>query len=130
MVKIGLIEAAVYTLLPELIKRLNSELKNVSVTWVVGLTADLLEQLYKGELDLVLSLDLQPQNQYAISEKLMTLPTKWIAKTGLVRNLEGESFIFSHQILAPMSNTSPTDEIARTARNMAFKYGVSPTVFD
>ena len=45
VVKIGLIEAAVYTLLPELIKRLNSELKNVSVTWVVGLTADLLEQI-------------------------------------------------------------------------------------
>ncbi|MBX6689799.1 LysR family transcriptional regulator [Pseudomonas sp. USTB-Z] len=127
VVRIGLIETAVYTLLPELVKRTKTELPNVSVTWVVGLTADLVEQLNKGELDLVLSLDKQPQSPYAVSEKLLTLSTKWIGKPGLVDNLADESFIFSHQILTPMSNTTPSDDAARTVQKLAFKYGISPT---
>lgn len=43
-----------------------------------------------GELDFVLSLGLQPKNQYAISDKLMTLPKNWNAKTGLVQSLAVE----------------------------------------
>ncbi|NIF29372.1 LysR family transcriptional regulator [Pantoea sp. Tr-811] len=127
VVRVGLIEAAVYTLLPELVKRTQVELPNVNVTWVVGLTADLLEQLNRGELDLVLSLDKQPQNPYAVPEKLLTLPTKWVGKTGLAGDLADEAFIFSHQILTPMSNTTPSDDAARTVQKLAFKYGISPT---
>ena len=127
VVRVGLIEAAVYTLLPELVRRTKAELPNVNVTWVVGLTADLLEQLNKGELDLVLSLDRQPQNPYSVAEKLLTLATRWIGKTGLALNLDEESFIFSHQILTPMGNTAPSDDAARTVQKLAFKYGINPT---
>ncbi|EPJ2812499.1 MULTISPECIES: LysR family transcriptional regulator [Pseudomonas putida group] len=127
VVRVGLIEAAVYTLLPELVRRTKADLPNVNVTWVVGLTADLLEQLNKGELDLVLSLDRQPQNPYAVAESLLTLATRWIGKTGLVQNPDEESFIFSHQILTPMGNTAPSDDAARTVQKLAFKYGVNPT---
>lgn len=127
VVRVGLIEAAVYILLPELVKRTKSELPNVNVTWVVGLTADLIEQLNKGELDLVISLDKQPQNPYAVAEQLLTLSTKWVGKVGVANDLADESLIFSHQILTPMSNTTPSDDAARTVQKLAFKYGVSPT---
>lgn len=127
VVRVGLIETAVYTLLPELVKRTKSELPNVNVTWVVGLTADLIEQLNRGELDLVLSLDKQPQNPYAVAEQLLTLSTKWVGKAGIASDLADESFIFSHQILTPMSNTTPSDDAARTVQKLAFKYGISPT---
>ncbi|MDZ3992614.1 LysR family transcriptional regulator [Pseudomonas sp. Teo4] len=127
VVRVGLIEAAVYTLLPELVRRTKTELPNVNVTWVVGLTAELLEQLNKGELDLVLSLDKQPQNPYSVSEKLLTLATSWVGKSGLAISIDDESFIFAHQILTPMSNTTPSDDAARTVQKLAFKYGINPT---
>jgi DNA-binding transcriptional LysR family regulator len=127
VVRIGLIEAAVYTLLPGLVKRIESEFKKISVSWVVGLTVDLLEHLNRGEIDLVFSLDRQPQNPHAISEKMISLGTHWVAKTGLIKEMRDESSIFSYQILTPMSNTAPHDEATRTVQRMAFKYGINPT---
>ncbi|QEI08032.1 LysR family transcriptional regulator [Pigmentiphaga aceris] len=122
-IRIGLIETAVHTCLPDLMKSVAQHLPEVQLELKVDLTSHLAEQLMQRKLDLILRVGGENQNPYVVSEDLMELPMHWIARRGLVRARDPLQAL-QKQLLMLMSGTLPFEASAALVQQLAAQQGM------
>jgi DNA-binding transcriptional LysR family regulator len=124
-IRIGVLETAVHTWLPDLIKAMRTQLPNVELDLTVELTVHLAEQLMRGSLDFILRVGNEKGMSYAIIEDLMALPVHWVAKKGLIPKRDVMSAVFSHQLLTQVRGTSPHIAAVNLAQQLAARQGIA-----
>lgn len=78
LVRVGVVEIIAYTWLPQFIRALRLTYPNVALELEIALTAELVEKLVDGSLDVVFALGNPPSANYA-SEPLGSIQLEWMA---------------------------------------------------
>jgi DNA-binding transcriptional LysR family regulator len=126
-VRVGVIETVVLTVLPDLMKLANAELPGVRLDLSIDLSVNLIEELQKGRLDLILCIAQEPGDPYTITENLITLPSHWVARKGLVARDKVEQDVFRHALLTQMRNTAPYNAAVSVAQSLAAQQRIPAT---
>ncbi len=124
-IRVGVLETAVHTCLPDLMKSMRTQLPNVELDLTVELTVNLAEQLMRGSLDLILRVGNVGDASYAVVEDLMALPIHWVAKKGLIPKRDALRSVFSHQLLTQVRGTSPHIAAVNLAQRLAAQQGLA-----
>lgn len=125
-IRVGVLETAVHTFLPDLMKAMRSKLPSVELDLTVELTVNLAEQLMRGSLDLILRVGNERDASYAVVEDLMALPIHWVAKKGLIPKRDALRSVFSHQLLTQVRGTLPHIAAVDLAQRLAAQQGLAP----
>jgi DNA-binding transcriptional LysR family regulator len=123
--RVGVLETAVHTWLPDLMKAMRTQLPNVELDLTVELTVHLAEQLMRGSLDFILRVGNEKGTTYAVVEDLMALPIHWVAKKGLIPKRDPLQTVFSHQLLTQVRGTSPHIAAVNLAQQLAARQGMA-----
>ena len=126
-VRVGMMETVVHTLLPDFVKAMGEQLPGVELDLSVDLTVNLIENLMRGELDLILCVGQEPRSPYVLAENLLNLSIHWIARKDLVDAQDALGQVFRHQIMTQMSNTAPYNAAVSVIQKLAADQGVPAT---
>ncbi|MDB5816720.1 MAG: transcriptional regulator, LysR family, partial [Rhizobacter sp.] len=124
-IRIGVLETAVHTWLPELMKGMRTQLPNVEVDLTVDLTVHLADQLMRGNLDFILRVGSEQGSAFAPVEDLMALPIHWVAKKGLIPKRDAMRRVLGSQLLTQVRGTSPYHAAINLAQQLAARHGMA-----
>lgn len=82
LIRVGVVEIVAYTWLPRFIQELRQAYPNVVLELEIALTAELVEKLVNGSLDVIFALGDAPSAHYA-SESLGSIQLEWMAHPSL-----------------------------------------------
>jgi DNA-binding transcriptional LysR family regulator len=125
-IRVGVLETAVHTWLPELMKGMRTHLPEVELDLTVDLTVHLADQLMRGNLDFILRVGSDEGASYALVENLMALPIHWVAKKGLIPKRDVLQKTLSHQLLTQVRGTAPHIAAVNLAQQLAARQGMAP----
>lgn len=123
-IRVGMIETAVHTFLPEFMKAMATHLPDVQLDLRVDLTTRLNDQLMQREVDLIFCVAMGNGNPYVMSEDMLELPMHWIAKRGLVALKDAQHKLFQRQILTMMRGTVPFESSMSLVHRLAAQQGL------
>jgi DNA-binding transcriptional LysR family regulator len=78
LIRVGVVEIIAYTWLPQFIRALRLTYPNIALELEIALTAELMEKLVNGSLDVVFALGNPPSANY-VSEPLGSIQLEWMA---------------------------------------------------
>ena len=122
-IRLGMIETAVHTCLPDLMKAVAVHLPDIQLDLKVDLTSHLAEQLMQREVDLILRVGGESQNPYVVTEDLMEFPMHWIARRGLVP-VRDPMKALQKQLLMLMRGTMPFEASTALVQQLAAQQGM------
>jgi DNA-binding transcriptional LysR family regulator len=122
--RVGMIETAVHTCLPDLMKGVATHLPHIQLDLRVDLTVRLAEQLMRRELDLIFRVSGGHDNPFVITEDLMELPMHWIARRGSIPARDPLKRVFDHQVLMMMRGTVPFEFSMSLVQRLAAQQGL------
>ena len=124
-IRIGVLETAVHTWLPDLMKAMRTQLPKVELDLTVDLTVHLADQLMRGNLDFILRVGNDEATSYTVLEDLMSLPIHWVARQGLISKPNTVRKVLSHQLLTQVRGTSPHIAAVNLAHRLAAREGMA-----
>lgn len=124
-IRVGIIETAVHTCLPDLIKLMRASLPQVELDLQVELTVNLAEQMMSGNLDIVLRVSSAVHPSHATVEDLMGLPVHWIARRGLLPKRDLLHTVLGQQLLLQVRGTQPYLDAMNLIQQLAGRQGVA-----
>ena len=110
-IRMGMIETAVHTCLPDVMKAVATHLPEI-------------ERLMQREVDLILRVGAESENPYVVTEALMELPMHWIARRGLVPVRDPLQKTLQKQLLMLMRGTLPFEASATLVQQLAAQQGM------
>lgn len=122
-IRMGMIETAVHTCLPDVMKAVATHLPEIQLELEVDLTVKLAERLMQREVDLILRVGAESENPYVVTEDLMELPMHWIARRGLVP-VRDPLKALQKQLLMLMRGTMPFEASATLVQQLAVQQGI------
>lgn len=123
-IRVGMIETAIHTFLPDFMKALATHLPQVQPDLRVDLTTRLAEHLMQREVDLIFCVASAHDNPYVITEDVMELPMHWIAKRGLVPLKDPLPKVFQRPILTLMRGSVPFESSVSLIQRLAAQQGL------
>lgn len=123
-IRVGMIETAVHTCLPDVMKAVATHLPEIQLELEVDLTIKLAERLMQREVDLILRVGAESENPYVVTEDLMELPMHWIARRGLVPMRDPLQKTLQKQLLMLMRGTLPFEASATLVQQLAAQQGI------
>lgn len=123
-IRLGMIETAVHTCLPDIMKAVATHLPEIQLDLQVDLTVDLADKLMQRDLDLILRVGSDSHNPYVVTEDLMELPMHWIARRGLVPLRDPLQKTLQKQLLTLMRGTMPYEAATTLVQQLAAKQGI------
>lgn len=123
-IRMGMIETAVHTCLPDVMKAVATHLPEIQLELEVDLTVKLAERLMQREVDLILRVGAESENPYVVTEDLMELPMHWIARRGLVPMRDPLQKTLQKQLLMLMRGTLPFEASATLVQQLAAQQGM------
>ena len=124
-IRVGVLETAVHTVLPEFVKAMGTSLPHVELDLTVDLSTHLSEQMMRRELDLILRTESSVDPQFAVVESLLEVPVHWIARRGLVPRKDGLHKVLGKQLLTQMRGTVPYEQAVAMAQHLAAQNGLA-----
>lgn len=124
-IRVGVLETAVHTWLPDFMKAMRTQLPQVEVDLTVDLTVDLADQLMRGTLDFILRVSNEVGSSYSVMEDLMSLPIHWVARRGLIPKRDALRKTLSHQLLTQVRGTTPHIAAVNLAQQLAARQGMA-----
>ncbi|CAN5179787.1 LysR family transcriptional regulator [soil metagenome] len=125
-IRIGVLETAVHTWLPDLMKAMRAQLPEVELDLTVDLTVHLADQLMRGNLDFILRVGNEVDATYPLIEDLMALPIHWVAKRGLIPKRDAVRRVLTSQLLTQVRGTVPHIAAITLAQQLAARQGMAP----
>jgi DNA-binding transcriptional LysR family regulator len=124
-VRVGIIETAVHTCLPDLMKQMRSSLPAVELDLQVDLTVNLAEQMMSGNLDIVLRVSSAVHPSHAVVEDLMGLPVHWVARRGLCPKRDLLHNVLRQPLLMQVRGTQPYLDAMNLVQQLASRQGLA-----
>src|SRR2546427_484735 len=106
--RVGVLETAVHTFLPEFVKAMGASLPHIELDLTVDLSTHLSEQMMRRDLDLIVRTGSGVDPQFAVVENLLEVPVHWIARRGLVPRKDGLHKALGKQLLTQMRDRKST----------------------
>ncbi len=122
--RVGVLETAVHTFLPEFVKAMGASLPHIELDLTVDLSTHLSEQMMRRDLDLIVRTGSGVDPQFAVVENLLEVPVHWIARRGLVPRKDGLHKALGKQLLTQMRGTGPYEQAVAMAQQLAVQSGM------
>ncbi len=124
-IRVGVLETAVHTWLPDFMKMMRTELPHVEVDLTVDLTVHLADHLMRGSLDFIVRVSNAVGTTYPLMENLMALPIHWVARKGLIPQRDALRRTLSYQLLTQVRGTTPYVDAVNLAQQLAARQGMA-----